>query len=114
MIRSYTTLLCVSLCLMVNSSAYAADWLFPFPINYLGSTVGEIDAFSDGKTVSKVHTVQLHTLIGSALTSEISRQVICYTKRHFIPMSTSLKEWGVLLTFSSSEMEITSVFYPRR
>ncbi|MFS1492479.1 hypothetical protein, partial [Vibrio splendidus] len=72
MSRYYTVLLAVSLCLLAQPHAYSADWLFPFPINYLGSTVGDIDAFSDGKTISKVHTIQLNTLIGSALTSEVS------------------------------------------
>ncbi|WP_135454256.1 fimbria/pilus outer membrane usher protein [Vibrio echinoideorum] len=108
MIRSYAALLCISLCLFAIPSVHAADWLFPFPINYLDSMVGEVDAFSDGKTVSKVHTVQLHTLIGSALTSEISNKLSLY-KETFIPVET-LKEWGVLLTFSSSEMEITLSF----
>ncbi len=108
MIRFYTTLLCVSLCLIVNPNACATDWLFPFPINYLGSTVGEIDAFSDGKTVSKVNTVQLHTLVGPALSTEVSSKLSAYTE-HFIPIDV-LEAWGVLLSFSSSDMEITLSF----
>ncbi|MFM2606963.1 fimbria/pilus outer membrane usher protein [Vibrio chagasii] len=108
MTRFYTTLLCISLCLFVEPSAYATDWLFPFPINYLGSTVGEIDAFSDGKTVSKVNSVQLHTLIGPALSTEVSGKLSTY-KDNFIPIDV-LEGWGVLLSFSSSDMEITLSF----
>ncbi|MEZ8472650.1 pilus assembly protein PapC [Vibrio cyclitrophicus] len=108
MSRYYTVLLCVSLCLLAHPHAYSADWLFPFPINYLGSTVGDIDAFSDGKTISKVHTIQLNTLIGSALTSEVSGKLSSY-KDTFISVET-LKEWGVLLSFSSSDMSISLSF----
>lgn len=106
--RYFTVLLWVSLCLLTQPYAYSADWLFPFPINYLGSTVGDVDAFSDGKTISKVNTEQLHKLIASALTSEVSGNLSSY-KDTFISVEI-LKEWGILLSFSSSDMSISLSF----
>lgn len=106
--RYYSALLCMSLYLFIAPFVYSADWLFPFPVTYLDVTVGEVDAFSDGKSVSKVHTAQLHTLIAPALTTEISNRFTSY-KDVFVPVET-LKEWGVLLSFSSSDMEISLSF----
>ncbi len=90
--RYYSALLCMSLYLFIAPFVYSADWLFPFPVTYLDVTVGEVDAFSDGKSVSKVHTAQLHTLIAPALTTEISNRFTSY-KDVFVPVET-LKEWG--------------------
>ncbi|EDP58677.1 P pilus assembly protein, porin PapC [Vibrio sp. AND4] len=88
-------------------TAFARNWLFPFPATWGDRAIGEVNAYSDGMTVSSINVEQLAQSVEKLINSETLAALREFPDEYITV--EQLDRMGINANFNTSEQSIVLV-----